>query len=502
MRTNEKGQALILTVAVLGIVLIGGIGLAIDGTQMYAHREMAQAAADSAAEAAISSIFNATYSTATGGAAFDPSSSFTCTTTDKRTPCVYAANNGFGTTASDTVVVDFPASPAYGIGGSPNFAHSFARVTITRTLNTGFMAILGSTTSTIKALGVAAIVQSSSPIPIIVTHPSLDGALSLSGNSQIIICGGAARSIQVNSTSSTAFAPGGTSTVDLSHAGLKDDGLCNSGTGADFGLRGGPTTKPSALILGLGNYVEPDAIMPDPLRTVAAPSLPAAAPAPVAVADGLSGCPPPLTPPKPCAAYFPGKYPGGLKIQNQTAVFAPGVYYMDCNAASCASTGGFGNASNGQMFMCTDATLCPDSADTGGRGMMVYIAGDGVGSHSDGTFNIGSNSNATLVGSSIGSAYRGILFFEDRSAPAHTSSGSHVLGGGGNISLNGTIYLHNTTATSTTYQNLRLRGNSGNTTRIDGEIIANALDLGGGGIIRMNLLPGNVFLVDTMALVH
>ena len=47
----------------MGIFLIGALGLAIDGGQMYAQRQMAQAAADAAAQAGIMSIFNGTNAT-------------------------------------------------------------------------------------------------------------------------------------------------------------------------------------------------------------------------------------------------------------------------------------------------------------------------------------------------------------------------------------------------------------------------------------------------------
>lgn len=39
-RRNEKGQALLLVVLALGIFMIGAVGLAVDGAQMYGHRQM------------------------------------------------------------------------------------------------------------------------------------------------------------------------------------------------------------------------------------------------------------------------------------------------------------------------------------------------------------------------------------------------------------------------------------------------------------------------------
>jgi len=47
----EQGQAVLLVILGLSLFLIGALGLTIDGGQMYAHRQMAQTAADSAAEA-------------------------------------------------------------------------------------------------------------------------------------------------------------------------------------------------------------------------------------------------------------------------------------------------------------------------------------------------------------------------------------------------------------------------------------------------------------------
>src|SRR5580700_732675 len=101
-------------VVAMGILMMGAIGLAIDAGQMYAQRQMAQAAADAAAQAGIVSIFHGTNATAAYpfGTGSTPIASYVCTTTDLRTPCVYARNNGFGGTASDTVTLSYPATVA------------------------------------------------------------------------------------------------------------------------------------------------------------------------------------------------------------------------------------------------------------------------------------------------------------------------------------------------------------------------------------------------------
>src|SRR4029079_14036630 len=96
-RHRERAQALVITALVLGIFLIGAVGLAIDSGQHYAQRQMAQAAADSAAQAGILRMFNLTN---VGDNAFAQTTDYshTCSTTDGITPCAYARRNGYGGT--------------------------------------------------------------------------------------------------------------------------------------------------------------------------------------------------------------------------------------------------------------------------------------------------------------------------------------------------------------------------------------------------------------------
>jgi hypothetical protein len=130
-----------------------------------------------------------------------------------------------------------------------------------------------------------------------------------------------------------------------------------------------------------------------------------------------------------------------------------------------------------------------------GSGMLVYNTGAGT------TFNVGANSSASLVGSDSGTAFKGILFFQDRSSAA----ASHSLGGGGNLTLLGTIYITNTLAlmkaNAAQYQSLTLQGNSGSSTLIKGEIIASSLALGGTPNITMNLNPNATLHIRQVALV-
>ena len=84
MRGEERnGQALLLVVVAMSLFLIAALGLVMDGAQIYGHRQMAQDAADAAAQAGIMSIFTGT--NVTGGSPFGTGTSpgaHTCTTTD------------------------------------------------------------------------------------------------------------------------------------------------------------------------------------------------------------------------------------------------------------------------------------------------------------------------------------------------------------------------------------------------------------------------------------
>src|SRR5260370_41994273 len=96
---EEDGQAIILVVLAMSIFLLGAIGLAIDGSNLYAQRRMAQAAADAAAQAGIMSIFDrtnsGTNSAGTAGFLATPGTQYDCTTSDRSTPCFSSSKDGF-----------------------------------------------------------------------------------------------------------------------------------------------------------------------------------------------------------------------------------------------------------------------------------------------------------------------------------------------------------------------------------------------------------------------
>ena len=488
---DESGQAVVLVALAMGIFLLGAIGLAIDGAHLYAQFQMAQSAADAAAEAGIMSIFDGT-NTDAQATAFSTSGTFTCGVSDPRTPCAFAAINGFNL-AGDAVTVSFPAdSTVPGVNFSGSDPTNLIQVTIQRQVKTTLMNMLGTSLSTIQATAKAAIVDVLAPVPIIIAHPSLTGSFSTNGGILVTICGGPTRSIQVNSDAATAIITKGTSgTVDLSHAGPPDPGNCSTGTGADFGTFGGPSSAPFTFLGGSkpGKYLQPASPIADPLAGVPAPPIPSYTPpdppssgSTYQLNPGQNGCP--AAPLKQCYRYSPGLYPGGILGKNETMVFSPGIYYVQTGGVTCTA--------NCSMYMATAGTpdTGPNSTNTGWtQNILIYNSGSGA-------FNIGANGNVGLPGSPLlgspdSSIYKGILFFEDHTSPANTGSNAHSMGGGGALQLQGAIYLTNTKDTmdgdATHYQELDLQGTPGSQTKIRGRIIVDALQMGGNAGVEMDL---------------
>ncbi len=511
-RKRQDGQVLLLLVVALGLFLLGAVGLAIDASVLYSHRQLAQAAADAAAEAAIMSVFNGT-NTSTYANVFG-STAFTCTTgNDSRTPCVYARYHGFGTTANETVTVDFPTSVP-GVTLSDEDDPAAIGVTVSRTVDTGLIRFVGQSLATVRARGVAVITDVFSPVPIIILHPTFgpgvggggpsDAAFEKNGDNTVKICGGPTKSIQVNSDHKTqAVRHVGQGAVDLSKAGPKNfvNIMSCNGAGADFGQFGGPNpySQSTALWLGTdGNFQQPSSRLDDPLRNVPQPVQPTAAPAPGLIDGGGATIDCPVPAGYKCKVYSPGYYPTGIQIKNEFAVFKPGLYYM--------GSGGFQIQANGAAHM-QRTCQTPDPA-TFGCGMLIVNDGN---SAKDDIFFIAANSGKSpsyggpftyiypdlttctgncLLGTTESGIYKGILFFEDRTSPYK----KHQLSGGGGLTLRGTIYLTKSDrdtliANPSNYQYLTLSGNSGSSTRVIGMIIVDRLSLGGTSDIIMTLNP-------------
>jgi hypothetical protein len=460
---REKGSVLLLVTIALTAVM-GIVGLAMDAGQLYVTKQQAQAAADAAVLAGSMDMFNTTGFDA-AGAGFT-GASISCTAGSTQSPCVYARLNGFS--PPDTVTIKFTgcsAPPGVPVTESPFGPTGLICATVSRVVNTTFLRVLGTTTSTVSATASAAIIGGSVPTPIVITDPSLSVAFDTGGGAGIVICGGPSTGMQINSGSPTAV-PSDAS-VDLRKAGTADDGNCTTGTGSDFRVVGNSPDPVGVNVGTTGHYSPGVSAVADPLASVATPAAPAAAPATTTInVTGTNGCPA-----APCTLYSPGLYASGINVTSN-ALFKPGIYYM--------SSGGFTGGAGGCMAMATGFT----DATTGWTGnMLVYNTGGGAFGTAAG-FGSSCAANA-LTGSPASSAYRGILFFQDRSSAQTT----HNFSGAGSFTLNGTIYITNSTNDSATqYQTVNLNG--GSTITVLGEVVVSNLTMSGGSNLKIKLSAG------------
>ncbi len=409
----EAGQAMLFTVLALGIFLVGAMAFAIDLSNMWFTRQSAQTAADAACTAGIMDMLvGATNGTMPSGANFTAGAPFDCfNLTPTPAPCSYASLNGFTSSINRSnanngslgtnVSVDFPAASSVNLSSlklpsASVAASALMRVKVTTNNSTWFGALLGTRKQANGGTAICAVINATSPIPILVLHPTASASLLMNGGGSvsgtgcankpcgdIVIAGGPSQSIQVNSSSATAINFNGGPTIDLCAGG---NNYCGSNLGV-WGAVPNPggtnfwtssatcssqnTGQTPPLCTGSQNPPQWNQSPPitDPLATITAPSVPTATFGTgsnngVHVAYHVSGCP---ERPTGCQLFSPGSYPNGSDVQGETAFFKPGIYYVSGSVSGC----------NGASF-CEDSGSCvrpsTDQGD-GSGGTIFYFAG-------------------------------------------------------------------------------------------------------------------------------
>ncbi len=423
---GEGGQAVVFVVLALSIFLLGAVGFAVDMAQLWFHRQAAQTAADAACTAgAMDLLVDATNHLTTQGG-FTAGTAFDCSTHPTYAPCQYAALNGYdgkNTSPGNQVSVSFlnAASAPPGVTAPPSVllpstVPPFIRADVLDHVQTFFSGLLSRTgTVDVRAFAVCGLQQAKSPIPIIVLNPTVPHALNVQGTPTVGILGGASRSVQVNSSSTTAVNMGGNAGINLECGGT-------AFTGSSLGVYGGPATPgtttagtcpgtpgppvtpiPSSFPPSGGGFYpgqtgswQHATPISDPFATIPAPTIPVP-PGPVVPTDAdmagnvscstsasilagtcivayhIHGCPDTSG----CKLYTRGYYPSGICVGTggacggafTTALFDPGVYYINNGLAlkqlSVVRPGtGVGDGSNGTMFYLTgNAQTC--SGQTG-----------------------------------------------------------------------------------------------------------------------------------------
>ncbi|HYY70672.1 MAG TPA: hypothetical protein VE734_13165, partial [Terriglobales bacterium] len=454
-------------------------------------------------------------------------------------PCKYASLNGYSGAA---VQVTFVNSGTGGCVAPPLISTvPCINVAITDSVPTFFSKVLmGNSTINIKASAMCGLVGAPVKTAFVLLHPTAPTASDTtpplyapSNGSLLTIMGGTQYAVKVNSNSATAGDPRCASSpcVDLSGAG-------SANTGANFTVHGGPSTQPFGVVLGTGRYVAPSIPLFDPYALVAAPAQPAApsSPNPKTVTFTTNGCPDPTG----CKEYAPGYYAGGISVSS-TAIFDPGLYYLDgdlkVGAGGTVRPSTAGDGTGGAMFFfhgnntisiagnagnapaCTGVTPpspsgCVVSYSTSGATLFGVpstpitcpggaTAPPNTPAISDGLVLLGTCGGTDANGidltnyrdqnSDPARRFRGFLFFQDRSVSA-----SPKLTGGGAMVTAGYLYFHqcNSAGTGTNCSApgsggygtlLTVSGSSAGNAYAIGSLVADKLKLTGGSQMKMIL---------------
>src|SRR5262249_13532952 len=129
---------------------------------------------------------------------------FDCSSNSGSSPCVYASRNGF---SGSKVSVSFPTSvPGYSLTGFGTVTIPYVQVTITEPVGTSFSRLFQPSVTSVNtgATAVCGLNPVAVPVPLVVLHSTSASSFNIQGNPTITIKGGPKRSIQVDSSSSTA----------------------------------------------------------------------------------------------------------------------------------------------------------------------------------------------------------------------------------------------------------------------------------------------------------
>ncbi|PYV13644.1 MAG: hypothetical protein DMG21_20645, partial [Acidobacteria bacterium] len=427
-RATEHGQVSIFVIVALGIFLLGLVGFGVDMTNMWFHRQTAQAASDAACQAGIMDEFDIVgkVTLPAPGAGFTPGTAFQCSDPKfaAATPCWYASHNGYtaGTglapnADSNDEWITFPganaALPPCCPGCTPPLITSclptsiapypLLQVDLTDRFKLTFASLVsGQRTMDVKAKSICALVLEQQPVPIVVMNQVCPYTLNSQGSGGFAVLGGPPLSVQVNSSNPTAI-PATTGTIDLSKGGPNF-------SGSNLGVLGGVGTAPITFLPGTtGGWVFPHQPITDPFYNLPVPArpttvpasppddaaynicmsaqlplppglpfscvgkpLPCAVPGPYVVSgvkkcSGFNGCPDQT---QACVEYTPGLYTTPIEVKAQTAIFDPGVYYItgtntDGNCPGMPSAGCFKPATCRASLVLLDKSIIRPSTVIG-----------------------------------------------------------------------------------------------------------------------------------------
>lgn len=378
------------------IPLFGVIGLVSDIGYMHYTKMAAQTAAEAAAHATIidlhSSNAASSYTCGTTGSTVKCSSTQTGCPSSITTPansvehgCMYAMQHGFTNTGNQSVTYTAGVSSVPGTASGTPSASYWVTFYVTQKVPQLFSAVLGNTTGMVAARSTASLIGAADCIYAL--NKTASGAVSAGGSSGLTSsCG-----VFVNSNSSSALSTNGGGSITATEYDIVGKGPGYSGT---F------TPKPTTGVAPIS----------DPLAGMAVPkSGPYVCDYTNYSASNWSN-----------PTLSPGVYCGGISVGNNTYTLSTGTYTL---------VGGGLSTQNANSVL-----------KSGPGGVLIYNTYDST--HSFSPISLSGNSSVTLAAMTTGS-YAGILYFEDRTAPASAES---FVGGSG-AGFTGVIYAKNAAVT-------------------------------------------------------
>jgi hypothetical protein len=384
---SRRGQALLMMSFAI-TAMFGIMALVVDVGWANYRKLAAQAAADSAAIAAVRAAVASGLNTCGGALGCYPATPYTCpatppatSTTNIDSACMLAAANGFTTTGTRAVNV------YANVGNPPRVSGAlgvyWATVIITETSNSFFGPLVGGRLNP-AAKGTAAQVSAGGGQGTM-SHPCVD-VLDTSGNRAFKAGSGA----QVNTSCGVWD---NSSASDCNQGGALYVTGNSQVQSAAVSVAGMDCVDKGSQILVPHSAIDTGVVpVPDPFSSLPAPS--------------VSGCQPgdftnpqavPYTP-------APGCYTSFDLTNGNSLNLSPGVYVIN---------GGSFNLQSGPV--------------TSSGGVTIYLTNGA-------TVNIGSGVPVTLSAPTNGT-YAGVLFFQDAS-----DTGTSTFGGGTGDTLLGTIY--------------------------------------------------------------
>lgn len=362
------------------VVLCALLGLVVDLGYGYYLKQLAQAAADSAA------LAGAQFARDNGGTCSSTGVECTtsvCAASPSNPPqnnfdaaCLYANANGFGTTGNQSVTISAGSGSPSNVGVSANY---WLIATATKTSPLTFLRVLGLSTMSISASATAAVMGNTSGGCIYVLDPNSSGAYTQVGNTTVQSnCG-----IYDNSSSSGAFVVKGGGVVTASGIYVVGGTTLNNNTT----VRPTPTTGANA--------------MTDPFASLPSPSVGSCDHTNTQFSSGT------------VVTLSPGVYCNGIKASgNAQITLQPGTYVLNGGGLQISSS-----------FITLN-----------GSGVTLYNTSSG---YAFAPITIVGNATVNLSAPTSGD-YQGILMYQDRSI---TSSAASAIGGGSTESFSGTIYM-------------------------------------------------------------